>query len=60
MQIEAFSELYTKYQDTETSPATVIKGKASIGSFCQIGPGVIIDGEDIPDNSTLSSQAIRS
>ena len=22
MQIEAFSELYTKYQDTETSPAT--------------------------------------
>ena len=46
--------------NTTILPATVIKGKASIGSFCQIGPGVIIDGEDIPDNSTLSSQAIRS
>ena len=32
-------------------PSTVIKGKTTIGSFCEIGPAAFIKDQDIPDNT---------
>ena len=35
--------------NTVILPATVIRGKSIIGSFCEIGPAALIDGRIIED-----------
>ncbi len=35
-------------------PATVLRGKTSIGAFCEIGPGVLLENVTVPDNSRVN------
>ncbi len=35
--------------NTTILPATVIRGKTTIGSFCEIGPAALIEDREIPD-----------
>ena len=39
--------------NTVILPSTIIRGKVNIGSFCELGPAVIIENTDIPDNTAV-------
>ena len=39
--------------DTVILPSTVIRGRTQIGSFCEIGPAVLVEDRVIPDNTTV-------
>ena len=43
--------------DTLILPSTVIRGNAEIGSFCEIGPGVLIDGGKIADKTRVFNRS---
>lgn len=44
--------------NTVILPASIIKGKTSIGSFCSIGPAAYIENSVIQDNSEIHSEPI--
>lgn len=39
--------------NTVILPATVVRGKVNIGSFCELGPAVVIENTDIPDGTVV-------
>ena len=39
--------------DTVILPSTIIRGRVNIGSFCEIGPAVIIEDTSVPDGTAV-------
>ena len=39
--------------NTVILPSSVIRGNTVIGSFCEIGPGVLVENADIPEGTSL-------
>ncbi len=46
--------------NTTILPATVIRGKTSIGPYCEIGPAALIDNCEIKEGSTVSNVSIKN
>lgn len=46
--------------NTTILPSTVIRGKTSIGSYCEIGPAALIDSCDISDGSAIGNVTLKN
>ncbi len=46
--------------NTTILPSTVIRGKTSIGSYCEIGPAALIDSCDISDGNAIGNVTLKN
>lgn len=46
--------------NTTILPSSIIRGKTTIGSFCEIGPSVLLDSCEISDNNAISNITLKN